>query len=44
MRPSRLATGLAMVRMLMGAVVLVLLAATAAPAQITGPIPNTGLY
>jgi hypothetical protein len=44
MRPSRLVTGLAMVRMPIGAVVLVLLSATAAPAQITGPIPNTGLY
>ena len=32
-----------MLHMLIGAAVLVLLFATAAPAQVTGPIPNTGL-
>jgi hypothetical protein len=33
-----------MLRLLIGATVLVLLSATAAPAQITGPVPNTGHY
>ena len=33
-----------MLRMPIGAAVLTLLFATAAPAQITGPVPNTGHY